>query len=130
MFTNTDTVCVCTAPTQYECGPHSSLIFQAHYHSQRHTNFLKISHFCRIFWEFSKNLRKENTNLMIKFDSQKLGNLSMSQKHRINSNLFFSIFTFWVVVRVRVQVCLETLIKQGHSTGAGEHSKILGVSEH
>ena len=37
-------------------------------------------------------------------------------------------FNFFVVVWVRVR--LETLKKQGHSVGTGEHPKILGVRVH
>ena len=58
--------------------------------------------------------------------------LSVSQDIIIITLKFglFSIFTltFWVVVWVRVR--LETLKKQGHSVGTGEHPKILGVRVH
>ena len=40
----------------------------------------------------------------------------------------FLTLTFWVVVWVWVRI--ETLEKQGHSAGTGEHPKILGVSVH
>ena len=40
-----------TVLTQCQYGPHSKLIFQEHYHSQKHS---KIIHFWRIFCEFLK----------------------------------------------------------------------------
>ena len=106
-----------TAPTQYECGPHSKLIFQTHYHSQRHTNFLKIGHFRRIFWKFP--------NLLKKFDSQKLVNLSMSLDIELINWGFFPNF-YLNFLGGSAGARLESLITKGHSAGTGEHSKILG----
>ena len=65
-----------TVPTKCQYGHHSSLIFQEHYHSQRHSKssiFVEIlEKFWRIFWIFLWFLQKIQSSL--KYYYQKLVN--------------------------------------------------------